>query len=220
MIWADSAWNWYWHINWSRAGGAAFVQLTTGINLASLAWDNFRNKLQMPQKRCEEIIDASRCNIIDTAVKNNLEPRFIFLTSCAIFVHRIVLLLTYCGAGIACFAGWYMLYSDRYCMHDWWLATPNIFYLVIVFILFILFKICIWFLSAFGKLKYNGLFGTHRFKRQISDLETQLRRLSGKTTSIEDNASQTAATTVGIKTSDKPERAAKPNGRINRRKGV
>jgi hypothetical protein len=116
-------------IDWGQAGGESFVQLWTGLNLAFVAWKNYREELSWPLIKCEQIIAASTLNILDKP-----EPQVRVVVFFAKFSRIPLAVLpwfaTICraAAGLAFLIGIFVLYAHWCAAWDWMLMLPTLAY--------------------------------------------------------------------------------------------
>ncbi len=131
-----SLWGYLAPVDWSKVGGESFVQLWTGLNLAFVAWDKYKEALNLPRNKCEDIINAATCNVLDSGTKTRIGDHFVKWSKFIIFVLRWFWRLSWVSAIIAALCGVYVLYVNHCGPWDWILILPTAVYVgVTIFVL-------------------------------------------------------------------------------------
>lgn len=132
-------------VDWSKTGGESFVQLWTGLNLAFVAWDKYKEALNLPRKKCEEIINAATCNILDRETKTRIGNHFVRWSKYIVFLLRWFWRLSWGSAIVAFGCGVYVLYVNHCGPWDWILILPTLVYVGVTSIGLFIF----WIITAF-----------------------------------------------------------------------
>lgn len=180
----DSAWNWYFAIEWSKAGGSSFVAFVTGLNFALIGWEQFRDRVRWPKERCEEIISAKVSSISDSGIGEGALGvcKWLF-TKASRFVVGVLNLVwwgTTAFALLGVFAGLYMLYADRFCCHDWILILPLFLYsgiTLFTLLCFYLFAIAVIFgLKNYDKFAKNTDLSSEGLSDDVTKTVTRVKK--------------------------------------------
>lgn len=116
-------------------GNPTFVQFVTGINLAQIGWDQFRDKVRFAETQYNEKLDAARTNVayvehriwLNVIINNFLDP-----------VRRVVEVAWFANYWLSILmviAGLGMLYLNSVCVYDYLLLVPPAAYLGLSYIM-------------------------------------------------------------------------------------
>jgi len=128
-------------VDWKNCGGSSFIELTTGINIAFVAWDKFQTRLQFFEKKGKDVVNTAVANLKDGNHKSG-GSNFLLkvLNGAAKFISAIWFAAW--GLGwVAVIAGIAMLYFNWSCWHDWLLFGPMIAYLLICLAFYLVFLV-------------------------------------------------------------------------------
>ena len=135
---------------WNQAGGASFVELVTGINIALCGWEHFQNSVRSWGRRVDEIVgkalgDGTQPG--DTPAKAAMTSLIGYNQALWVWVKR--------GAFISAIAGMVMLYLNRFCGWDFLLLLPLVCYWIVSAILLWIARVRLDGIVEYGK-KYRS----------------------------------------------------------------
>lgn len=170
--------DWFFNFDVQEAGGSSFVEFATGINLATAGWDQFAAKLNWMRNKCAGAISSSTCVVVDQSLQDLLAQWLKKLSTPIIRTHEIAWTVTYGFSIVASIAGLYMMYTNRYCAHDWMLLGPLVLFLFSSLVS----------LGVFSSIAGLITKGAIKFKGMVANIDDKVGGLDISTKEDEQNA--------------------------------
>jgi len=143
-------------IDWEKCGGSSFIELSTGVNLAFIAWDQFQRRLQYFEVQGRNLTAQAMTWLLEETHEEHVKAFFKKIQKPLESSFRVTWHFCYILGWLAVISGFVMLFFNWSCSYDWLILSPIALYLSIC----ILFYFGFWLVCKITCKFANVVFGS------------------------------------------------------------